>query len=187
VLSRVAAVRLLARDWGIRKADELTIVTHNLPPGHRLLVLGGYAAMLALIVPSLLSGLFRSPVVFFESTVTDLPASICGFSLAVSVAAFVIGWAFLLTGASDSGRRIFLPTVTIWLFQVYLVAGLVNAGFGVLVLVGGLGLLFLVARTAHSNRWMRWPIAEFLGWLTLTAVLTALSYARLAAGSKSRQ
>lgn len=175
MLSRVAAVRLVARDWGIRKAEELTVNAHDLSPGHRLLILGGYAATLAVIVASLLSGLFASPLVFFESV--DLPASIPSFVLVVAIAAFIVGWAFLLTGASDSGRRVFLPTVVIWLFILWLMVGYINAGFGLLVLLGGLGLLFVVARTAHSIRWRRRPIAEFLSWLTLTAVLVVVSYA----------
>jgi len=175
VTSRVTALRLLARDWGIRKVDELTIDAHGLSPGHRFLVLGGYAATLSLVVASLLSGLFRGPLVLFGDA--DLPASIPGFVLVVASVAFVMGWAFLLTGASDSGRRILLPAVAIWLFQVFVVAGNVNVGFGLLVLVGGLGLLLVVARTAHSNRWQRRPLAEFLSWLTLTAVLIGLSFA----------
>ena len=97
-----------------------------------------------------------------------------------------MGWALLLTGASDCRRRVFLPVVCLFIFEVLILNGGARAPLALTVLVLGLILLVVVARLlAPSLRyWREFAMVEFLFWAVIVGLLTA--YPWLSSGEVSR-
>jgi hypothetical protein len=103
-----------------------------------------------------------------------------------STLAFVLGWALLLTGASDCRRRVFLPIVGVFVFHLLVllpyadVSGYEMEGrttlWGLLavLLVGvPVALHFFTRRTRY---WRDAPLSEFAAWLAVVLVFTALLF-----------
>jgi len=147
----------------------------ELAPAYRRLARLGYGLALFLILA----------LVVFDLVGADLPRSdflSSGYQrtlhLSVPVAAppiyllgWVIGWALVLTGASDCPKRIFLPVA------VYFVLAWLS-GSGIAYSEGSTGFLFwllpllLLAARAVSGRlsfWHNRPSLEFLLWACLLA------------------
>ena len=137
----------------------------------RLAVLG-YVIVLGMLVATLLLELVGDQL----ESVTFRPDSSTGrvqipiLAIIVSNISFVLGWAFLLTGASDCRRRVFLPVVFVFLFQLFLLAiglgdnrNLIFAFWSLAIPLVALpvGLHFF---TRRSVRWREHPMLEFAAW-----------------------
>lgn len=88
--------------------------------------------------------------------------------------AFCAGWAFLLTGATDTRKRIFLP---IWLFfglQIFMVMPLGSTfGMAFWCIGGPFVLISMAVIYPLSHRWSGWrslPLLEFCIWFALFAI-----------------
>lgn len=168
--------------------------TTGLPRDTRALLAVGYAVVLVCLALVLLEELFPA---WFESlprrvSTTTPPSSwdlgAIGVASGVleegdesvwwiyplmlaSAGASILGWAFVLTGASDCGRRVFLPLLAVFGLGLLLVArqALVVPGAAlplrilVALLVLSAGGLYLA--THRSARWRQQPLPELLGWL----------------------
>jgi hypothetical protein len=87
-----------------------------------------------------------------------------------------LGWAFLLTGATDCGRRVFLPVAAVFFLQWVLFVGRGGAvaaflGFGGLLVLGVVTVARLFSR--RSLRWRQYPLVEFSAWLALMLLVVA--------------
>ena len=170
-IARVASLRRWASHWGLRKLDELTVDTSELTDGHRHLAIAGYVATLGLLLASLVSGAFTQSRLAFDDY--DGTHSAPAFLLAVVAATSVLGWAFLLTGASDAGRRVFLPLLLLCCYQLLSISA---PGEQSVILVAGIAGLVVAVR-GPTELWLRHPVGEFLVWVLILGGLTLLSYA----------
>jgi nitrate reductase NapE component len=89
--------------------------------------------------------------------------------MVVSSVFLSLGWAFLLAGASDCRRRIFLPIILVFALQWILfspVEGdmILGSGLGFMAIIG-----IAVAHLASSRAtyWRELPVLEFSAWLML--------------------
>ena len=94
----------------------------GLPRSVRVLAILGYVGVIMLLAATLALELFgdqMSGVRFVSSTAEEyiqLPIA----AIVVSNLSFVTGWAFILTGASDCRRRVLLPIVLLFVFELFL-------------------------------------------------------------------
>ena len=98
-------------------------------------------------------------------------------AMVLSSLSFALGWAFVLTGATDCLRRVFLPVIALFCFQWVLFVG-GKGGFATAVLGFG-GLLILATVTVvyfFSRRlryWSNYSLVEFGAWLLLMLLVVA--------------
>lgn len=92
----------------------------------------------------------------------------------LSTGALLAGWAFLLTGASDCGRRVFLLVLGLfcWALVLYVWPLPERA-----VLIPALAALLLALGSLHAltrarGVWRDYPLAEFAVWLAIGAGVT---------------
>lgn len=168
---RLVGVHMAARNWGIGKFDELTVDLDGLSPAHRGLVRGGYAATIALLVAAFIAAVVGGPAVDLE---TDGRTEVPALAVALANVSFIIGWAFVLTGASHASGKVFLPLFVFWLFLAFIMAAAALAS--VLVVAVGVGLGVVMVRTGLLTRWQQRPTVEFLSWLSLTTAVVLLGY-----------
>jgi hypothetical protein len=105
--------------WGSLR--EGLVETAELEPGVRRLVVFGYVLILALFVLLYFIDIFR-----FAPWMAEFPYRKVGgqdpnavfhmpiLALSAAALAYLVGWAFVLTGASDCGRAVFLPAVVLF-------------------------------------------------------------------------
>ena len=168
---------------------ERLVRTHDLPRGVRLLTLLGYISVVSLLIVQLFLDLYggKLPHVRFHDVRGQL-LSVPLPGIVFSTLAFVLGWALLLTGASDCRRRVFLPIVGVFVFHLlvlspypfFRVSGYEGEGgttlWGLLavLLVGvPVTLHFFTRRTRY---WSDAPLLEFAAWLAVGLVFTALLF-----------
>lgn len=158
-VARAEATWAWARGWGRRKLDELTVDPEGLSEGHRFLVLVGYVTTIGLLGAILASGFVDRSDVTFEDYrgVHHVPRSLVAIFAATSIA----GWALLLTGASDAGRRVFLPLLVLCCLQMTVLGGPGDTPLILLIAAAGL----LAAVRGPTELWRRYPVAELLVWL----------------------
>jgi hypothetical protein len=166
----------------LSEAREAIVDLRGLPLNAQLLAIFGYIGLFALLGLTLLLELFGDSF----TAVTFLPASsdpdtqfrVPLLVMALASLAFVLGWAFLLTGATDCRRRVFFPAVALFAFQLIFLTPLeggMTAALGCFLAVPGIGLLvafyFLAPRWPF---WRDWPIVEFIAWTLFTAFLMGI-------------
>lgn len=147
-----------------------------LSPGMRLLIVFGYVCVAAVLGATLYlelsiqdSGGVEYP--YIEGGLASTPVEV----MVISSIAFSLGWAFLLSGASDCRRRVFIPIALIFAFQWVLFSpSPIENAWATLPGLGGF-VLILGAVGAHlfSSRYGYWrdlPVLEFVAWLILMLV-----------------
>lgn len=166
---------------------EGLVDTTHLSPGMRRLVHIGYGVLLCSLLLLLLVDTFRGTSwmpISAPPRGTSRPATAPILAIAAAFMASVAGWAFLLTGASDVGRRAFIPAVVLYAYVILaptretirllgLPPVLVTVAGAVLVVVP-VGVYLL---THRSRRWRERPDVELVAWLVapcLYLVLTAV-------------
>ena len=155
----------------------------GMPRGVRVLAVLGYASVATSLVAVLLIELFGGgmPSVRYYKY-TDAHVLVPIPAMVVSSLACVLGWALLLTGASDCRRRVFLPTVGLFLLQLFLLLSSAAAtGSGILVMWGlalplvalPVGIHFFTPRLSH---WRDFPVLEFCIWAAVASVFVACTW-----------
>lgn len=154
----------------------------GLHQGTRWLIRFGYGIVFFFLFLVLLFELTGSalPQLQFEvlrdgvDTPTLVPTPVLFFS----ILAFALGWSFILTGASDCRRRIFLPVIALLLVQMLISIPRQGVGTGL-----ALALAFLVIGLTISHLftrqewwWQDYPLLEFLLWATLMALYMGLPW-----------
>jgi hypothetical protein len=154
-----------------------------------LLTLLGYISVVSLLIVQLFLDLYggRLPHVRFHDVGGQL-LSVPLPGIVFSTLAFVLGWAFLLTGASDCRRRVFLPIVGVFVFNLLVLSPYARvSGYemeGGTTLWGLLAVLLVgVPVTIHfftrrTRYWRDAPLLEFAAWLAVVLVFTALLFTR---------
>lgn len=144
----------------------------------RILAILGYVSVFVLLVLTLLLDLFRNRLAMVtytygvEETIRQIPFIV----LVVSGFCFVLGWAYILTGATDSRRRVFLPIAGIFALQLFFFLPQNNAMFLwfctapalIVVLVGS----HFFTRTRRF--WRDFPLVEFFLWCCVLLFYVAL-------------
>jgi hypothetical protein len=153
----------------------------DLPRGVRVLALLGYAGLLLLVVAALLfEWLGTRPVVPLQACMQEGGRWLCfgdnNVMWAASIPAlltfiiiYLVGWAFVLTGASDCRPFVFLPIVGLFVAQLFFLP----SGLGRDVVFQAWGsTLFLMSIPiglyifSHRLRyWRDLPLLEFAAWL----------------------
>jgi hypothetical protein len=162
--ARVDAAGRWAVGWANRKFDELTVDTAGLSDGHRRLTIVGYVATIGLLVAILLSDLVSQSQLPFEDYrgIHHVPIILIG----LFGATFVVGWAFVLTGASDAGRRVFLPVLLVCALQA---SSIVPANIKGPLVLAFLAVGLVAGVWGPTDMWQRHPIIEFLVWMVVLA------------------
>ncbi len=162
---------------------ESVIHVGDLPRGVRVLALLGYAGVLLLLVATPL----------FEWLGSQMPPGACeqgssalwlcfsGFggnnvlwgasvpALLTFILAYVVGWALVLTGASDCRPLVFVPIAALFVSQLFLLPG--GLSNDVVLRAWGVSLALAavpVGMYLFSHRLLYWrdlPLLEFVAWL----------------------
>lgn len=148
-----------------------------LTPGLRILVVFGYVCIVAT-----LGAVLYLELTARSSNSVEYPSSEGGLVrtpvevMVISSIALSMGWAFLLAGASDCRRRIFIPIALVFVVQWIFFSPVESEwsfilGFGgMIVVVGAIGAHLVSVRSAY---WRDLPILEFAAWLALMLLSVA--------------
>ena len=161
--------------------EEVRVDVRDLPGQTRFLTILGYAGILAVMVSALLIDAFgdRLPTTIYRYAGQTLATPV--LEVWVAGLAFVIGWALLLTGATDFGWRLFVPTLLFFTWEL-LVLGAGDRGRpGVMAMFAG-GIMLLVGSalvvqigTRRRPHWRDYPLVEFVGWMVALGLFAAFA------------
>ena len=161
--------------------EEIRVDVRDLPGQTRFLTILGYAGILAVMVSALLIDAFgdRLPTTIYRYAGQTLATPV--LEVWVAGLAFVIGWALLLTGATDFGWRLFVPTLLFFTWEL-LVLGAGDRGRpGVMAMLAG-GIMLLVGSalvvqigTRRRPHWRDYPLVEFVGWMVALGLFAAFA------------
>jgi hypothetical protein len=147
----------------------------DLPVSLKAMTIVGYLAVFGLLFFTLLVEISadRLPLVLFTqvSEIDQVPFIV----MAITGLAFILGWAYLLTGAAASKARIFLPVLILLGFQIFLVTG-GNLLVLFLEVLFFLFVLVIYGLTFRTQFWGDLPGLHFFGWLGAISVLVFLSF-----------
>jgi hypothetical protein len=161
-------------DFLHRIFSENFIDLQGLPISLKILTIGGYVAVFGLLVFTLLVELTGDYLPTVQYTVTGENLKLPLAVMAITSLAFILGWAYLLTGAASANPRIFLPVLALFAAQLFLVTG----GTLLLVLLEVLfflAVLLIYGLTFRTRFWRDLPGLHFFGWLGAVACLIILS------------
>lgn len=170
---RVVAVQRWARGWSRAKLEELTVDTTGLSPNHRRLIRAGYVATIGLLIAVLVAAVVPQPGVFFGDRDGLGHHAPIGLVWLFAVT-FVVGWAFILSGASDAPRYVFNPIVGLCLLELYEFHA--SSGGQTIVLIGGVILIVVLIGTEPTAVWQNHPVAELAIWLAVLSVALVSSF-----------
>lgn len=155
---------------------ETLIDFGNLSLSLKLLAVLGYLSVAALLGLALLFDLFgdRMAAVTYETSggAQQTPFVV----MIVSSLALVLGWAYILTGATDCKLRIFLPIVLLFGLQLFLMVPTGNA-LWIWVCTAPTMVIFLVLAyllTQKRRLWRDFPLLEFSFWGCVFLAFSAL-------------
>ena len=169
--------------WG--GVREGLVETAELHPGVRRLVVFGYALILFLFAVLLAVDAFRDvpwmPMLLSRDADSADPNSVFRtpiLALVAAVVAYLVGWAYVLAGASDFGRWLFTPVLVVFGAPLWLIAQATAEATGQprLLVVGPLSLVILVVAVLHlamprARFWRERPGVELLVWIALPTLL----------------
>jgi hypothetical protein len=158
--------------------SERTVNLRDLTWSLRLLTVLGYLSVIAMLGGTLFLELFgtRLPSVEVKPEVLDAVIRVPVLAMLLASLAFALGWAFVLTGATDCRLLVFLPIVGLFGFQWVLYVG---RGGGATAFLGLGGLLILAAVTvmyffsARLGLWRERSLVEFAAWSLLMLLVVA--------------
>jgi len=157
-----------------RIIEENFINLQGLPVSVKILTVGGYLAVFGMLFFTLVVELAGERLPTVEYMLVDQNFTVPLIVMAISGLAFILGWAYLLTGAAAAKARIFLPVLVLYALQIFLVTG------GQLLLLF-LEMLFLMlvlviyGLTFRTKFWRDLPGLHFFGWLGAVAVIVVFS------------
>ena len=144
----------------------------DLPLSLKILTIAGYLAIFGLLFFTLLVELAGDRLATVEYTVTGPTLKIPLFVVAIAGLAFVLGWAYLLTGAAAAKARIFLPVLLLFALQLFMVSSFLSVFLEVLFI---LAVLVIYGFTFRTRFWHDLPGLHFFGWLGAISVIFFLS------------
>jgi hypothetical protein len=157
----------MAYDLYVVPLREAFIDFRGLSLSLRILAVLGYVAVFALLALTLLFDLFRNYlalvtyVPYGDQPARQVPFVVmiaCGLSL-------TLGWAYVLTGATDCRRRVFFPIVALFVVQLVFLVPLTILPLwcctAPVLVVALVGAHFF---TASKRYWRDFPIVEFVLW-----------------------
>lgn len=103
-----------------RTFAENFIDLHGLPVSLKILTIGGYVAVFGLLFFTLLIELAGDHLSTVQYTVTEENLKLPLAVMAITSLTFILGWAYLLTGAASANPRIFLPVLALFALQLFL-------------------------------------------------------------------
>jgi len=164
-----------------RTFAENFIDLQGLPISLKILIIGGYLAVFGLLFFTLLVELAGDYLPTVQFTVTEENLKLPLVVMAVTSLAFILGWAFLLTGAAAANPRIFLPVLALFALQLFLVTpwqtklGFLLFLFVLLEAFFFLMVLIIYGLTFRKRFWHDSSGLHFFGWLGAISVFVFLS------------
>jgi len=168
----------------IAPLKETLIDFSQLSLSHTILAWGGYAAVFLLLLMTLFFEIFgaRLPMVHFMAFEgsAQVAKHVPTLVMIVSSLGLTLAWAYIMTGATDCRRRIFLPVLALFGVQLFFMipfSGLDSRSFvsglrvlpfcgtAPLLLVAVLGLYLF---THRKKEWRDYPLIEFAGWIVVS-------------------
>ncbi len=146
----------------------------SLPVVLKILVVVGYLAVLGQLLFTLLAELAGDRLGIVRYTLADENHIIPLLVLVITGLAFILGWAYLLTGAAAARARIFLPVLALFAVQLFLV----TSGNLLLVffeLIFFVAVLVIYGLTFRTRFWLDLPGLHFFGWLGAVSIFMILS------------
>jgi len=146
----------------------------GLPVSLKILTIAGYLAIFGLLFFTLLVELAGDRLPTVEYTLAGKNDKVPLVVMAIAGLAFILGWAYLLTGAAAARARIFLPVLVLYALQLFLVSsGSLLILF--LELLFFLTVLIIYGLTFRTPFWHDLPGLHFFGWLGAVSVIVILS------------
>lgn len=177
-------VRDLLVSLYIEPLKETLIDFSQLSLSHKILTWGGYAAVFLLLLMTVFFEIFgaRLPMVNFMAFEGSVQVSkhVPILVMIVSSLGLTLAWAYIMTGATDCRRRIFLPVLALFGAQLFFMtpfSGLDSdsfvSGLRVLPFCGSAPLLLLAVLglylfTHRKKEWRDYPLIEFAGWIVVS-------------------
>jgi hypothetical protein len=157
-----------------RTFAQILIDLQGLPVSLKILTITGYLAVFGMLLFTLLVELAGDRLQTVAYTLAGQNDKVPLVVMAIAGLAFILGWAYLLTGAAAAKARIFLPILVLYALQLFLVT---NITFLVLVLevVFFLTVLVIYGLTFRARFWRDLPGLHFFGWLMAVSVIVILS------------
>jgi len=103
-------------------ADDF-INLQGMPVSLKILTIVGYMAVLGQLVFILLVELAGDRLPTVEYTLAGQTNMVPMVVMTIAALAFILGWAYLLTGTATAGVRIFLPVLALFGLQLFLATG----------------------------------------------------------------
>jgi hypothetical protein len=157
-----------------RTFAENFIDLQGLPISLKILTISGYVAVFGLLFFTLSVELAGDHLPTVQYTVTEKNLKLPLVVMAITSLAFILGWAYLLTGAAAAKPRVFLPVLALFALQLFLVSG----GTLLLILLEVfffLAVLVIYGLTFRTHFWRDLPGLHFFGWLGAVSVIVILS------------
>ncbi len=170
----------LVRLFYLEPLGETLVELKSLPLGMKILTVLGYLTVLFLLLGVLAVEILRpwTPLMVYNPPGGSEMVETSLISVLLACMAFCLGWAYLLTGATDARKRVFLPVWGLFAVQIFFSAPWGN-DFGMLVwclaaptVLFGFGGVYLLSR-----KWSGWsskPVLEFGLWLGVFALFFGL-------------
>ena len=160
---------------------DAVVALKGLPLGMRLMGWAGYGGVLALLVVmvvSVIPGVQLRQSVFLTtlSENVEIPANIPILVIVAGLIGLVFGWAYIITGATNSNPFIFLPFAGVFFLQLACLMPLdVNAPLWWLAWLCVIPPLVCAVSVVHlfthkKAFWRDYPLLEFGIWLVLLAL-----------------
>ncbi|MCX6039131.1 MAG: hypothetical protein NTW99_14855 [Chloroflexi bacterium] len=146
----------------------------GLPVSLKILTIAGYLAVFGLLFFTLLVELAGDRLQTVEYTLAGQNDKVPLVVMAIAGLAFILGWAYLLSGAAAARARIFLPILVLYALQLFLVTG-GNLLLIFLELLFFFTVLVIYGLTFRMNFWRDLPGLHFFGWLGAVSVIVILS------------
>jgi len=154
----------------------------GIPVSLKILTIVGYLAVFGQLLFTLLVELAGDRLPTVEYTLAGQTNKVPLIVMTIAGLAFILGWAYLLTGAATAGVRIFLPVLALFGLQLFLATD----GNLPLIFLEVLFLLITLAfygLTFRRRFWRNFPSLHFFAWLGATSIFILLSVGTAATNS----
>lgn len=163
------------KEFILKPIKEALVDTKGLSLSQRILIYAGYIILFSLLILTLVLEVFGQNLSGITFMTTNDIWNISYVAVLVSSGGFIIGWTYVLTGATDFRRRAFLPIMGLFAIQLLFLTPIGGPLTVAVFCFAGLFLLGLVGLHlfTHSSRyWRDFPIIEF--GLILSGLLVSM-------------
>lgn len=178
ILGRAAPRWLAVQSRGILAACLVDM--NGLPRQTRLLIWFGYACLAGIVGLALWPELVGDLEPRIAFTMLGFPMTAPAIHLPIAVGMFVVGWALVLTGATDLGWRSFMPLLAMFALDLYFQAWYISNqtaplawGAASVLVVAAILVQVVTRRRPH---WRDRPLLEFFGWVVALSLYVGLTW-----------